>query len=376
MRASLPTESRALTPEQTAALARYRARWAALRRSTEAADRRAAEEGVALAYRAAGLMPPARIVWCESPRAMSEAAGDASRADGCNVKSRLVDRVRRQVTARLGGPAHQRLQAAVEREVNPEDALVATAAELVARNLADQGTSLIAEIGRHGLSWRGLLQALAGPKSHRSCASGQHELSWLAACDYLRDVLDLRAETEPLRGLTLLAENVGWLQPHEQTCWLAERPILLCADARDRLHHASGPALRFADGWSFWVWRGVEVPRWIIEQPESITLASIDRELDVQVRRCMIEIMTPERYVALGGASRAAEDETGILWRRSWLAADAWAAVEVVNATPEPDGSSKHFFLQVPANLRTAREAVAWTYGMRADAYAQLVRRT
>jgi hypothetical protein len=48
----------------------------------------------------------------------------------------------------------------------------------------------------------------------------------------------------------------------------------------------------------------------------------------------------------------------------------------VINATPEPDGTRKHFFLQVPAHLPTAREAVAWTYGMRADAYARLVMRT
>ena len=75
-------------------------------------------------------------------------------------------------------------------------------------------------------------------------------------------------------------------------------------------------------------------------------------------------------------AARVAEDETGILWRRMWLASDAWAAVEVINATPEPDGTRRHFFLQVPANLRTARDAVAWTYGMRADAYARLVLRT
>ena len=64
----------------------------------------------------------------------------------------------------------------------------------------------------------------------------------------------------------------------------------------------------------------------------------------------MIEIMTPQRYVALGGAVRVAEDETGILWRKTWLASDAWAAVEVINATPEPDGTQKHFFLQVPPN--------------------------
>ena len=37
--------------------------------------------------------------------------------------------------------------------------------------------------------------------------------------------------------------------------------------------------------------------------------------------------------------------------------------VEVVNATPEPDGSYRHYFLQVPPGVRTAREAVAWTFG-------------
>src|SRR5260370_816926 len=81
----------------------------------------------------------------------------------------------------------------------------------------------------------------------------------------------------------------------------------------------------------------------------------------------------PEPYVALGGAVRVAEDETGVLWRKRWMASDAWAAVEVINATPEPDGSRKHYFLQVPANMQTAREAVAWTYGLRADAYTRLV---
>jgi len=52
------------------------------------------------------------------------------------------------------------------------------------------------------------------------------------------------------------------------------------------------------------------------------------------------------------------------------------AAVEVINATPERDGTRKHFFLQVPANMRTARDAVAWTYGLRPDVYAQLAVRT
>ena len=43
--------------------------------------------------------------------------------------------------------------------------------------------------------------------------------------------------------------------------------------------------------------------------------------------------------------------------------------VQVVNATPEKDGSSRHYFLRVPPHVRTAREAVAWTFGLDASEY-------
>jgi hypothetical protein len=242
---------------------------------------------------------------------------------------------------------------------------------------AHENASLLERVRRaHPLSLSWNLRALLGRHGFRYSAAGQHDLSWLGTYDYIRSVLGLRAETAPLLGLWQMATSLGWVQPHQHTCWLVERPNLLRGDTRDRLHNASGPALRFPDGWSVWAWKGVEVLAWFIEQPERITLASIDGESDVQVRRCMIEIMTPQRYVALGGAVRVAEDETGILWRKAWLASDAWAAVEVINATPEPDGTRKHFFLEVPANMRTAREAVAWTYGLSANAYAHLVVRT
>jgi hypothetical protein len=48
----------------------------------------------------------------------------------------------------------------------------------------------------------------------------------------------------------------------------------------------------------------------------------------------------------------------------------------VINATAEADGTHKHYFLQVPPELRTPREAVAWTYGMQARTYSKLVTRT
>ena len=43
--------------------------------------------------------------------------------------------------------------------------------------------------------------------------------------------------------------------------------------------------------------------------------------------------------------------------------------VEVINSTPEPDGSRKTYWLRVPPTTQTAREGVAWTFGMGASEY-------
>ncbi len=223
-------------------------------------------------------------------------------------------------------------------------------------------------------SWSGARRQLTGLSSR---PIGQHELAWLGIYEYFHDVCDFGAETESLKGLWQFAKNAGWMLPHERICWLAERPNVLRTDARSRLHSAVGPALRYPDGWSFYAWKGIQVPARLIERPEEISVQAVDNESDIRIRRCMIEIMTPERYVANGGAVRVAEDETGILWRKTWWATiDTWAAIEVINGTPEPDGTRKRYFLQVPGHLQSPREAVAWTYGMTAADYARVTIRS
>ena len=47
--------------------------------------------------------------------------------------------------------------------------------------------------------------------------------------------------------------------------------------------------------------------------------------------------------------------------------------VEVVNSTPEPDGSWKTYFLRVPPQMRSCQEAVAWTFNCSPDEYAVAV---
>ena len=62
-----------------------------------------------------------------------------------------------------------------------------------------------------------------------------------------------------------------------------------------------------------------------------------------------------------------AQDDYGKLWRTDVrIGGERIQLVEVVNATAEPDGSFRRYFLRVPPTARTARQAVAWTFGFEA----------
>ena len=134
-----------------------------------------------------------------------------------------------------------------------------------------------------------------------------------------------------------------------------------------------GPALAWCDGAAIWAWHGVEVDRSTVLAPEAITVASIDAERNIERRRVLIERFGEERLLREGDAKLVDEDATGRLWRRempmSWPRDEAVVMVEVLNSTPEPDGSRKTYFLRVPPTTSSARAAVAWTFGLRGDEY-------
>jgi hypothetical protein len=157
---------------------------------------------------------------------------------------------------------------------------------------------------------------------------------------------------------------------------ISERPLVLRRDDRGRPHSADGPAIAWSDGLEVHAWHGVSVEPWVITDPDRITTEAIDLERNAEVRRVLVERFGPERLVREGGARLVHEDETGRLWRRDvdriQRAASPWwrpteepvVMVEVRNATPEPDGSRKTYYLRVPPTMTTAREAVAWTFGL------------
>jgi hypothetical protein len=159
--------------------------------------------------------------------------------------------------------------------------------------------------------------------------------------------------------------------PEEVIC--IPRPSLWVADGR--LHREDGPAVEWPSGERYFFLRGVEVPGWLIEEPEKISAERISAEMNIERRRCMIERVGRERYLRALGAKIVAEDQYGKLWQLPQRPGEAIRLrLQVRNGTPEPDGAYRDYFLSVPPAMRSPHQAVAWTYGLAPEQYDVIVR--
>jgi hypothetical protein len=144
---------------------------------------------------------------------------------------------------------------------------------------------------------------------------------------------------------------------------LIERPRLRYVDD-GRLHADDEPAVVWSDGRERWYWDEVAVPSQIAEARDELTaetIAMIDTE---EVREVVLERIGWQRFLDTAQATPVTQDDYGKLWdTRVRLDGERVHLVEVVNATAEPDGTYRRYFLRVPPTVRTARAAVAWTFG-------------
>jgi hypothetical protein len=67
------------------------------------------------------------------------------------------------------------------------------------------------------------------------------------------------------------------------------------------------------------------------------------------------------------------KDDWGKLYQQQLPGDEPLCMVKVLNATPEPDGTFKEYWLRVPPTMRTAHQAVAWTFSAEAQDYRPAV---
>ncbi|MGP4023689.1 DUF6745 domain-containing protein [Actinomadura sp. 3N407] len=329
--------------------------WQAVAFSTGSADRDRAEAGVAAAYAAAGLNAPERYVWMPSPARGAVAAavlnrrGDAGTSVLHEVRTRPWEAERTaacseqgpeqwpRVWAETGGLLWNQVQALVTRVRGAIGDLAADGPEPSPR--AEAAASVL-----RGATLDAVL--------------GQHDAPWLALFETLGRL------DGPLAGLAEVARSAGWWWPYERLVVLSERPSDLHRDEPGRLHRGDGPALAYTDGFALHAWRGMPIPPDFVESLTDLTADRITSEENAELRRVMLEIFGYDRYLAETGAHPLHQDETGVLWSIDLPGDEPFVMVEVVNSTPEPDGTRRTYYLRVPPNTRTARAGVAWTFGV------------
>lgn len=163
-----------------------------------------------------------------------------------------------------------------------------------------------------------------------------------------------------------------WL-PFRGFCVMTERPTKIALDEQIRLHNLKGPAIEWPDGFGVYAVAGIPVDSVLIDFPELLNTDRIEDEDNAEVRRALISLYGEERFMKDSGATIVSygRDEAK-LWSRSFASDDdgPFQMVEVKNSTPEPDGTYKTYFLRVPPTVKSADEAVAWTFDLPAETYS------
>lgn len=176
------------------------------------------------------------------------------------------------------------------------------------------------------------------------------------------------------------SDLVGGAQPMtaSELAVASERPS--ARPRQERLHNDKGPTFYWGGPNGryepYYFIKGVNVPEKVVLAPETIGHVDIEGETNQEVRRIMMERYGVEKYFKESGAKKIHSDETGILYRKEMTTiasgGENLVFVRVKNSTPEPDGSIKEYWLRVPPETKTAKEAVAWTFGQEADTYKPL----
>jgi hypothetical protein len=382
------------TPIGERELGAVRQAWLAAALTTTPADRRAAERAVRLAYQAAGLDPPSVFVWCLSPLEMARVMADllVDRDDrreaevAARIRRTLLQEraaLRREVVACLGEQAHRELDLRLSRAVHAPLRL-RVVAELTVPVLGQVRASLgaLRWVRVDSFALRVFDQGRQDELPRSTQDDEQHNVDWSMAelLGWPIDVAAFAMDQAWARALGLepgrltawlmqLAGTVGWWWPFQHVAVLGERPAQARWDAAGRLHADGAPAVRYPDGFAVWAWHGVRVPRVVIERPQRLTVGSILQEPDVEARRVMVERYGAGRFLRGAGAIREHTDDWGTLWRLDLVDEEPLVMVEVLNSTPEPDGSFTTYWLRVPPTVGTAREGVAWTFAMGWDDY-------
>ena len=180
-----------------------------------------------------------------------------------------------------------------------------------------------------------------------------------------------KAEQESIhRKWQNIMRNSYMVIPATNVVFVVDRPVayrfedelLSCEDA---------PAVEFRDGIGIWAYKGMMLPKKTLV---NTTARKILNTRNVEARRVLLERYNMTSFLRELNAEQIHSDGFGDLyklpsWARFAGEDEDVHLVQVVNATPEPDGSYKDYILRVSPDHKTAHEAIASTFRVDAKQY-------
>ena len=188
-----------------------------------------------------------------------------------------------------------------------------------------------------------------------------------AACEFFEADIETE-ERKRLDNLQELARSSHAYMFSELCCDLSERPIVFHVDEQFRTHCGEGPAVVYDGDFNIYCWRNTRATEYAIKIEPTVDI--IEKQDNVETRRVLIDRYGIEKYILDTGAEIVHHDKFGTLYRKNQLNDEPIVLVRITNSSPEPDGSFREYFLRVPPGMRTAREAVAWTFNLSPEEYA------
>jgi hypothetical protein len=186
---------------------------------------------------------------------------------------------------------------------------------------------------------------------------GAHWCAWEVFFDFGAKVTKPypKEDQEKLDAWLLQSEHCFWWWGFQNAVMLSDRPTQLHVDTQGRLHNETGPAMLFSDGFSLYSYHGILVDKQIIESPETITLSQIKKEDNSEIKRILTERYGYERYLRESKAKlidqRPENDpQVGLRTAKLWRIDDQ-VLLDLLNSTPEPDGSVKRYVIPINPDL-------------------------
>ena len=189
---------------------------------------------------------------------------------------------------------------------------------------------------------------------------GSQDLFWIGFYKFCEEIgVEYTEEQRAVLDINYrIANQCEWWWPYEGICFVSEKPTEVNWDG-DVLHGENKPAVLYEDGYSVYSWRGTNVPKEWITNPDSLTPEMAITWDNVEQRRCIAEILgwhniLSDKRLNARTINKDADPQIGELIEVDIPEVGTERFLKVVC------GTDRDFALPVPPDMDTALDAQAW----------------